>query len=139
MNITYIAYVRYEMHESRLRWRNRWTSWLSAPASPAWSPRVTWFGAGPRCWCSKLGYFGPQAREPIAYIERDWAEEEFSRGCYGAFTTPGTLTRFGPALRAPVGPLHWAGTDTATKWAGYIDGAIESCNRVAREIARALD
>lgn len=85
-----------------------------------------------------VGYFGPKARNPVAYIERDWAEEEFSRGCYGAFATPGTLTRFGPALRAPIGPLHWAGTETATKWAGYIDGAAESGHRVADEISAAL-
>ncbi|MFE0654619.1 flavin monoamine oxidase family protein [Streptomyces sp. NPDC059534] len=81
-----------------------------------------------------VGYFGPRARNPIAYIERDWAEEEYSRGCYGAFAVPGTLTRFGPALRRPVGPLHWAGTETATRWAGYIDGAAESGHRVADEI-----
>ena len=32
----------------------------------------------------------------------------------------------GPILyqvREPVGPLHWAGTETATRWNGYIDGA----------------
>ncbi|MGP3954135.1 flavin monoamine oxidase family protein [Streptomyces sp. 7N604] len=81
-----------------------------------------------------VGYFGPRARNPIAYIERDWAEEEYSRGCYGAFAVPNALTRFGPALRKPVGPLHWAGTETATKWAGYIDGAAESGHRVADEI-----
>ncbi|MGW2405569.1 flavin monoamine oxidase family protein [Streptomyces sp. NPDC001739] len=80
------------------------------------------------------GYFGPRARNPVAYLERDWAEEEYSRGCYGAFAVPGTLTRFGPALRKPVGPLHWAGTETATKWAGYMDGAAESGHRVAGEI-----
>lgn len=79
------------------------------------------------------GYFGPRAGKPVAYIERDWAEEEYSRGCYGAFAAPGTLTRFGPALREPVGPLHWAGTETATRWAGYIDGAVESGRRAARE------
>ncbi|MGW4743114.1 flavin monoamine oxidase family protein [Nocardia xishanensis] len=84
------------------------------------------------------GYFGSRARNPIDYIERDWAEEEYSRGCYGAFTAPGTLTRFGPALRRPVGPLYWAGTETATRWAGYIDGAAESGHRVAREISAAL-
>ncbi|MEV7615498.1 FAD-dependent oxidoreductase [Streptomyces sp. NPDC089799] len=84
------------------------------------------------------GYFGPRARRPLAYIERDWAEEEYSRGCYGAFAPPGTLTRFGPALRAPVGPLHWAGTETAAGWAGYIDGAAESGHRVAREILPGL-
>lgn len=84
------------------------------------------------------GYFGPRARNPIAYLERDWAEEEYSRGCYGAFAVPSTLTRFGPALRKPVGPLHWAGTETATKWAGYIDGAAESGHRVAGEILPGL-
>ncbi|GAJ82398.1 putative flavin-containing amine oxidase [Nocardia brasiliensis NBRC 14402] len=83
------------------------------------------------------GYFGPRARQPLDYIEKDWAEEEYSRGCYGAFTTPGTLTRFGPALRRPIGPLHWAGTETATVWPGYIDGAAESGHRAAREISSA--
>lgn len=81
-----------------------------------------------------VGYFGPRAKKPVGYIEKDWAEEEYSRGCYGAFAAPGTLTRFGPALRRPVGPLHWAGTETATRWAGYIDGAAESGHRAAQEI-----
>ncbi|WP_407645467.1 flavin monoamine oxidase family protein [Amycolatopsis alkalitolerans] len=81
-------------------------------------------------------YFGPRAAEPAFYFEQNWAEEEYTRGCYGAFATPATLTRFGPALRAPVGPLHWAGTETATRWAGYIDGAIESGRRAAEEVLR---
>ncbi|GAC56050.1 putative flavin-containing amine oxidase [Gordonia hirsuta DSM 44140 = NBRC 16056] len=84
------------------------------------------------------GYFGEQARAPLAYLEKDWAAEEFSRGCYGAFGTPGTLTRFGPALRAAVGPLHWAGTETARRFPGYIDGAVESGERAAEEITAAL-
>lgn len=82
-----------------------------------------------------VDYFGPRAAHPIAYIERDWADEEYSRGCYGAFGTPGALTRFGHTLRAPIGPLHWAGTETATRWAGYMDGAVESGQRAAQEIA----
>ena len=81
------------------------------------------------------GYFGPQARSPVNVVELDWAAEEFSRGCYGAFATPGTLTRFGPHLRRPIGPLRWAGTETATRWAGYMDGAVESGQRAAQEIA----
>jgi len=82
-------------------------------------------------------YFGAEARDAVGYIERDWAAEEYTGGCYGAFATPMTLTRFGPALRRPVGPLHWAGTETATSWAGYIDGAIESGQRVTAEILAA--
>ena len=33
--------------------------------------------------------------------------------------------------------LHWAGTETATRWSGYIDGAISSGVRAAEEVARA--
>jgi monoamine oxidase len=83
-------------------------------------------------------YFGPAAKKPIGYIEHDWAAEEYTRGCYGAFTTPSTLSRFGAALRAPVGPLHWAGTETAQRWAGYIDGAVESGHRCASEVSEIL-
>lgn len=79
-------------------------------------------------------YFGPKARNPVHYIEQDWTTETYSRGCYGAFATPATLTRFGSELRRPTGPLHWAGTETAIRWAGYIDGAVESGQRAAREI-----
>lgn len=85
-----------------------------------------------------VGYFGESATSPIAYLERDWAAEEYTRGCYGAFAGPMALTRFGPALRTPIGPLHWAGTETATAWAGYIDGAIQSGLRSADEAAQTL-
>ena len=37
----------------------------------------------------------------------------------------------------PVGPLHWAGTETATRWAGYFEGALQSGERAAREILAA--
>ncbi|GAA4472780.1 flavin monoamine oxidase family protein [Rhodococcus olei] len=84
-----------------------------------------------------VAYFGPAAAHPIDFIEKDWAAEEFSRGGYGAFMTPRACTRFGAALRAPVGPLHWAGSETATRWCGYIDGAVESGHRAAREVHRA--
>jgi monoamine oxidase len=82
--------------------------------------------------------FGPRAAEPEHYVEKSWAEEEWSRGCYVGYTPPGALTSFGPALRQPIGPLHWAGTETATVWNGYMDGAIQSGERAAREVVAAL-
>ena len=80
------------------------------------------------------GLFGPAAGRPVEYTERDWTAEEWTRGCYAALFTPGTWTQLGHALRAPVGPLHWAGTETATVWCGYMDGAVQSGERVAAEI-----
>jgi monoamine oxidase len=51
---------------------------------------------------------------------------------------PGALTSYGSALREPVGPIHWAGTETAQIWNGYMDGAIESGERAAREVLQRL-
>ena len=79
-------------------------------------------------------YFGPGARAPAGYVEQLWAEEEWSRGCYGSFMPPGTWTAFGAALREPVGPIHWAGAETATAWSGYMDGAVRSGEDAARAV-----
>ncbi len=81
---------------------------------------------------------GPRARDVLGYVDRDWAAEPFTRGCYGAHLPPGAWTAYGAALRAPVGRVHWAGTETAERWTGYIDGAIESGLRVAAEVRHAL-
>ena len=79
-------------------------------------------------------FFGPSAAAPDLFIERDWQAEPWTRGCYGGHTPPGALTQYGPALRRPVGRIHWAGTETAQRWNGYMDGAVESGGRVASEI-----
>jgi monoamine oxidase len=55
-----------------------------------------------------------------------------------AISSPGALTALGPALRRPVGPLHWAGTETATQWCGYLDGALSAGLRAADEVLHAL-
>lgn len=81
-------------------------------------------------------YFGPQAAHPYEYIEQNWAAEEFSRGCYAGFMPPGVWCAYGEALSQPLGRLHWAGTETATIWNGYMDGAIRSGERAAAEILK---
>ena len=84
-------------------------------------------------------YFGPEARtDVVQYVDKSWAEDAWSRGCYVGLYPPGVLTGFGPEIRRPVGPLHWAGTETATVWNGYMDGAIESGQRAAAEVLEEL-
>ena len=80
-----------------------------------------------------VAYFGPQAARPEAYFEMDWSQERWTRGCYVGFTPPGVLLDFGEAIRRPVGRIHWAGAETATIWNGYMDGALRSGERAARE------
>ncbi|MFY1584234.1 FAD-dependent oxidoreductase [Micromonospora sp. WMMD734] len=40
----------------------------------------------------------------------------------------------GPELRRPVGRVYWAGTETATRWAGYLEGAVLAGERAAAEV-----
>jgi monoamine oxidase len=80
-------------------------------------------------------YFGPAAREPLEYVEQDWADVEWIRGGYGAHLGPGAWTGYGDQLRAPHGRVHWAGSETSPVWNGYMDGAVRSGERVATEIA----
>ncbi|MET9326898.1 flavin monoamine oxidase family protein [Tsukamurella sp. NPDC003166] len=79
-------------------------------------------------------YFGPEAATPFDYLEMDWCAEEFTRGCYGGRLGSGVWTQYGHALAAPVGRIHWAGAETASRWNGYMDGAISSGRRAADEI-----
>jgi monoamine oxidase len=81
--------------------------------------------------------FGPPAASPERYLERAWAEEEWSRGGPSSLFPPGVWTACGDALRAPVGRIHWAGTETAERWCGFMDGAVRSGERAAREIIAA--
>ena len=79
-------------------------------------------------------FFGPRAGRPVEYVDRSWAEERYSRGCYAGYLPPGVMTSLGFALRRPCGRIHWAGTETAETWCGYIDGAITSGERAARDV-----
>ena len=78
--------------------------------------------------------FGPEAGSPQRYFETNWTAEPWSRGCPVALYGPGTLTAYGPALRKPVGNIHWAGTETSNYWNGYMDGAVRSGDRAAKEV-----
>ncbi len=81
--------------------------------------------------------FGERASRPIAYYETDWSRDGWTSGCVSPVPRD-VLTRFGPALRAPVGRIHWAGTETSETWCGYMDGAVRSGERVAAEVLASL-
>jgi monoamine oxidase len=82
--------------------------------------------------------FGPRAAKPELLIEHNWSDEIWTRGCYAGYLPPGVWSDYGRALRAPVGRLHWAGTETAEVFCGYMDGAVRSGERAAAEVRRAL-
>jgi monoamine oxidase len=82
--------------------------------------------------------FGPKAAKPEHYVELEWGAEQWTEGCYMAHYAPGVLMQVGPELRRPVGPIHWAGSETAGMSRGSIDGAVRSGRRAADEVLAAL-
>lgn len=82
--------------------------------------------------------FGPQAREPLEYLERDWTGERWTGGGPTSILAPGSWTEIGGALSEPAGLIHWAGTETADRWPGYMDGAVRSGERAAEEVLETL-
>ncbi|XP_037368398.1 amine oxidase [flavin-containing] A [Talpa occidentalis] len=79
-----------------------------------------------------------EALHPVHYEEKNWCEEQYSGGCYTAYFPPGIMTQYGRVIRQPVGRIFFAGTETATHWSGYMDGAVEAGERAAREVLNAL-
>lgn len=77
--------------------------------------------------------FGERALTPVDYVEQNWAVERYSGGGMISHTPPGVLTEYGPALRAPCGRIHWAGTESSDVMYGFIDGAVRSGERAATE------
>lgn len=76
---------------------------------------------------------------PIDYYEVHWGAEEYSGGCFCGVLPPTLLTRCGAHLRAATheNRVHWASTETATAFCGYMEGAILAGERAAAEIVSA--
>ena len=79
-------------------------------------------------------FFGPQALDAIEVIERDWSQEEWTRGAYAATFGIGGLSRYGSDLTRPVGPVYWACTDIAGIGHMHMEGAIRSGRAAARAV-----
>jgi monoamine oxidase len=83
--------------------------------------------------------FGSGACTPVEVVDKEWASEEWTRGCSMAGAPAGLITAFGREIRTPTGRIHWAGTETATVSHGAIDGAVRSGERAAAEVVAALE
>jgi monoamine oxidase len=83
-------------------------------------------------------FFGGEAGRPRDFFDTSWSAEQWTRGCPVGIPATGSFVAYGLRLREPVGHLHWAGTETATYWNGYMDGAVSSGERAATEVLATL-
>ena len=66
-----------------------------------------------------------------------WSQDPWTHGSYAAFL-PGQYTRYWGFVGRAEGSLHFAGEHTAMKAQGYLEGAVRSGERCAREVAAAV-
>jgi monoamine oxidase len=78
-------------------------------------------------------FLGEEARNYIDYIDKDWHQELFNGGCPGACVPTGNMEAL-MSIREPVDRIHFAGTESATHWPGFVSGAVQSGLRAAHEI-----
>lgn len=83
-------------------------------------------------------WFGDRARTPRQLLAASWTEDPWTRGCYSGYFVPGAWTSFGRWHTAPHGLVHWAGSETATRNIGSMDGAVSAGERAAAEVISAL-
>ncbi|KAI0218221.1 Amine oxidase [flavin-containing] A [Lamellibrachia satsuma] len=79
-------------------------------------------------------FFGTLALDCIDYAEKNWGEEAYNGGCPVSVGVPGMMTHFAPALRKPFNRIHFAGTESATVWCGFLNGAVQAGYRAANEV-----
>ncbi|KAJ5747148.1 uncharacterized protein N7511_008844 [Penicillium nucicola] len=79
-------------------------------------------------------------REFVQMTTYEWVHDEWAGlGCPCTALTPGVIANLGgDALRESCGNLHFAGTETAGEWKGYMEGAIRSGERAAAEVVKGL-
>lgn len=66
-----------------------------------------------------------------------WVDDPWSRGSYSSYR-PGQYTKYWGWTGRREGRLHFAGEHTSTHSQGYLNGAVESGERAAREVLAAL-
>lgn len=82
--------------------------------------------------------FGSQASRPIDFLEKSWVHERWIAGCVDTWP-PGLISESKDARSAPVGNVHWAGTEASCEgFTGYLEGAVRAGERAADEVCRAL-
>lgn len=101
--------------------------------------------------------FGPEAGEAhiIDYHVMDWLHDPDGSPRFGSGGCPVDISALGffrehsKHLRSPIcvsrrsdesltPAIHFAGTETATSWVGYMDGAVESGIRAAAEVLQVI-
>jgi monoamine oxidase len=133
-----------------------WTmdgTWYDS-SGKATQPAIMWFVVGENA--RQFAELDPEARrakvfsdleelfrgcrfptDGVRYYEQDWTKPPHDAGPTEVMREA-LLTNVGAALREPFGRIHWAGTEAAVHWGGYMEGGVDAGLRAAREAHDAI-
>ncbi|HAH36159.1 MAG TPA: amine oxidase [Algoriphagus sp.] len=86
-----------------------------------------------------IQYFGEEANQEINYVDHTMNEETWSEGCYAGIREVNSWTKYQNSYSQSEGRLHFAGTEAATRWHGYIEGAVRAGETAAEKILQELN
>ena len=89
--------------------------------------------AGGRALLSELCWLGMNRAPVTAVHVGDWTADPWARGGY-AFIDPGFDPAWRPLLGRRAGRIVFAGEHTSERWQGYMNGAVETGQRAARDL-----
>ncbi len=80
--------------------------------------------------------FGPTAGNPVKVYYRDWAREPFTATEYDQRSAHNHPEFHPPSGKTSVwnGTLHFAGSETADEFGGYLEGALSSAHRAVSSV-----
>jgi monoamine oxidase len=85
-----------------------------------------------------VAVYGEQAESPLFYHEMLWPQQPWQLGAPTCFVPPGAFASTGSARQRPVGRIHFAGTEAAARYPGFMEGAVRAGNVAARELTAIL-
>ena len=85
-----------------------------------------------------VSIFGERAAKPVEYVDCDWGSEPFTKGSHGAHFAPGVWSVTGQKLGQPFGRVYFTGAEYASKFNGYMEGAVRRGAETAAVVTRLL-
>jgi monoamine oxidase len=85
-----------------------------------------------------FGKFVDNLPAPTNILEIEWSRQAFFLGAPCPVMAPGVLTAVGTDLVTPFQNVHFVGTETATVWRGYMEGAVRSGQREGAKVVKSL-
>ncbi len=129
------------------------TSWEATRAQQGPAGILNFYSGGSTATRAGDGEPDERARDALADLERAlpglaslwngrvirnaWERYPWTLGSY-SLLKPGQYTTINGALHEHEGNVHFAGEHTSESWSGYLNGAVESGQRAAGEVAAAL-